>query len=402
MNKIGITGPVSIKGLSEYFDEPGEEIPDFHGAMSVTHLIKGLIKLGYDVSVYALHTDIYDKVFSGEKLKIYIGKTRLRARYRMLDLFKEEAQQITQFILDDKPDIVNAHWSYEFALGTIRSNYPHLITFRDAAFEIFKHNPDIYRAFRFLLDRKVRNSGEHFNVNSYYLQKKLSGFRKDMPIIPNPLNEEYIADLPKKHPKGPIKLLSILTGFSHRKNAKTAILAFQKLKQKLRTDITYTLFGSGFESEGDAFKWAEQNNLLDGLEFKGSINHSELMQEISKYDILFHPSLEESFGNTLIEGMSRGLPVLAGKDSGAVPWVLKHGENGILVDVTSIEAIVDGLTSLIQDVNLYENLSAKGISYAHEFSSTNIAAKYIELYEQILSANNIKTNKRLKSLDPFL
>lgn len=390
MNKIGITGPVSIKGLIEYIDAPDDEIPDFYGAMSVTNLIKGLIKLGYQVSVYALHSDIHDKVYSGDQLKVYIGKYRYKARYRMLDLFKEEAQQITQFILDDKPDIVNAHWSYEFALGTIRSNYPHLITFRDASFEILKHKPDIYRAFRFLLDRKVRNSGENFNVNSYYLQKKLNGFQKDMPIIPNPLNEEYIADMPKNHPNQAIKILSILTGFSQRKNAKTAIMAFHQLKQNLKKDITYTLFGDGFEPEGEAYNWAQQNNLLNGIEFKGSINHSELMEEISNYDILFHPSLEESFGNTLIEGMSRGLPVIAGAKSGAVPWVLNHGKNGILVDVTSIDAIVDGLTSLIENADLYEDLSRKGISYAREFSSTNIASKYIDLYEKILSRHKLK------------
>ena len=40
------------------------------------------------------------------------------------------------------------------------------------------------------------------------------------------------------------------------------------------------------------------------------------MEELKKFDILIHPSYEESFGNVLIEAMARGLLVIGGKEYG--------------------------------------------------------------------------------------
>lgn len=126
--------------------------------------------------------------------------------------------------------------------------------------------------------------------------------------------------------------------------------------------------------------------MLDGVFFHGQLPYEQLMNQLRNYDLLLHPSLEESFGMTLIEAMAQGLPVIAGKYSGAVPWVLNYGKNGILVDVASTKEIADALRMLTHDEDLYRQLSSDGIQYVwNNFSEDIIAREHLELYRRVLN-----------------
>ncbi len=388
IKKIGIAGPALINSLKEHLQGVSPEQLELGlGGTAVNNLVNGLLKNGVNVSLYTLDRTISEPVIlCGEHLTVYVGVYRPSGRQRMLDMFKQEARQIKEFILQDAPDFVNAHWSYEFALGTIWSNYPHLITFRDSATEILKLQKDPYRLIRFFLDLRVKIAGRHFSVNSLYLQKKLGSLGSKATVISNPVNETYIAKLSKKHPGSSIKIVSVLNGWNKRKNATKALLAFKQLRQHFGEDITYHIYGPGYAPGSEAEKWAIQNKCDQGVSFMGSYDHSVLMERIAQYDILLHPALEESFGNTLIEGLALGLPIVAGEKSGAVPWVLNYGKNGLLVDVTDEQAIYQALKKLVENKTLYESLSSDGISYIKKhFTSKEIAAAYLELYNKVLS-----------------
>ncbi|MGA0398192.1 MAG: glycosyltransferase, partial [Ilumatobacteraceae bacterium] len=58
---------------------------------------------------------------------------------------------------------------------------------------------------------------------------------------------------------------------------------------------------------------------------------SELAEFYSQCDLLVSPSLEESFGMTLIEAGLSGIPVVAPRNSGA-PEFIKHGWSGFICD----------------------------------------------------------------------
>ena len=94
--------------------------------------------------------------------------------------------------------------------------------------------------------------------------------------------------------------------------------------------------------------------------------------------MLVHPSLEESFGYTLIEAASVGTPVIAGRASGAVPWVLAEGESGVLVDVTNAEAIAKAMTSLISEPQMWQCLRERAfVTGKARFSTSSVAKMYV-------------------------
>jgi L-malate glycosyltransferase len=385
--KIGIASPIMLAPLKPYLSNLDDKYSRLGlGAPAVTNLVVGMLESGMDVSVFTLEkTFKTPQVFEGPNLRVYMGGYRPVHRARMLDFFNYEAQQIKSFILQDKPDIVNAHWSYEFAQGTILSKVPHLITFRDAAWEILKFQKDLYRLVRYFIDWRVKRTGKNFNVNSPYLQEILASFKPNIPILPNPIREELIEDNPKKHPRKNIKIVSIATNFDARKNMKRAIEGFQMFRNKFVGNTELHLFGFDYGAGGLAEQWAMANTVAENVIFHGNLAHHELMNKLTEFDILLHPALEESFGNTLIEGMAKGLPVIGGQKCGAVPWVLNEGKNGMLVDVTQVNAIAEALLELSNSPDYYEKLSEEGIQYVTQnFASQKVAEKYYQHYQSIL------------------
>ena len=85
------------------------------------------------------------------------------------------------------------------------------------------------------------------------------------------------------------------------------------------------------------------DGVADGIDFVGHVGRPALASLVASAWCLVHPSLEESFGNTLVEGMLLGTPVIGGRASGAVPWVLDHGRAGTLVDVMSEAEVGEAL-----------------------------------------------------------
>lgn len=66
------------------------------------------------------------------------------------------------------------------------------------------------------------------------------------------------------------------------------------------------------------------------VRFTGFLSREDLAQHYASADLFLYPSLTETFGNVVLEGMASGLPLLA-FDYAAAARYLKNGENGRLV-----------------------------------------------------------------------
>lgn len=73
--------------------------------------------------------------------------------------------------------------------------------------------------------------------------------------------------------------------------------------------------------------------------------------------MLLLPSFSEGFPNTLLEGMSAGLAVIATR-VGAVPEVVEHGRTGLLMEPGDTDTLVGHLRRLCDDPTLRAALGA--------------------------------------------
>jgi glycosyltransferase involved in cell wall biosynthesis len=87
--------------------------------------------------------------------------------------------------------------------------------------------------------------------------------------------------------------------------------------------------------------------------------------------------------------MAIGVPVLGGRGSGAIPWLLDGGKCGQLVNVASPVSIASGMRALLEDDGLRSNLAESGRQKAlDEYRLERAAARYEDV---LLNAHQEQT-----------
>jgi glycosyltransferase involved in cell wall biosynthesis len=104
-------------------------------------------------------------------------------------------------------------------------------------------------------------------------------------------------------------------------------------------------------------------------------------------DVYICPSQSEGLSNVLLEASACAVPIIATRVGGN-PEIVKHGENGFLIDVSDHNAIADFALKLIQNQNLRRTMGAKGRALVeHNFSISKMVRNYELLYTQLLAAH---------------
>jgi glycosyltransferase involved in cell wall biosynthesis len=77
-----------------------------------------------------------------------------------------------------------------------------------------------------------------------------------------------------------------------------------------------------------------------------SLPHADILKLMQAHDVLVFPSLFEGFGLVITESMSQGTPVIT-TDRTAGPDLIKHGQNGWLVEAGSTMALQAAIQDLL-------------------------------------------------------
>ena len=130
----------------------------------------------------------------------------------------------------------------------------------------------------------------------------------------------------------------------------------------------------------DATKSAAESQELP-MTFYGWRN--DIARILCASDIAVLCSDNEGIPLTLIQAAQAGLPIVS-TDVGSVSDIVKQQEGGLLVGCSSAE-LVNGLSKLIEDVNLRARYGAVGKSRAYEFfSSKSMVQAHEQLYRDLL------------------
>ncbi len=151
----------------------------------------------------------------------------------------------------------------------------------------------------------------------------------------------------------PIKLLFV-GGLSQRKGIADLFAVVEKLKNH----VELTVVGK---------KIADQCPALDAALAKHrwipSLPHFKVLELMREHDVLVFPSLFEGFGLVITEAMSQGTPVIT-TDRTAGPDLIKHGENGWLVEAGSTNALQVAVEELLHQPNIVAEVGREAMKTA--------------------------------------
>lgn len=385
---IGIVGPISTEQLKPHLSNIPSDSPAGLGGIPVNNLIIELLKRRRKLSVFSLSPDVSAEkspiILQGNNLTVYYGPFRPRARSRMIDFFKVERAFLKSMLIKVKPDIIHAHWQYEWGWAALDSGIPMLLTCHDSPIHILKANKNLYRLGRLVMGAYVLRRARNLTAVSPYTARGIGSFSsKEVDIVSN-FEPNYIFDMYKKRTiSRPVRIAMVNNGFGRGKNIEIGIKAFSLLRQKI-SEVELFLFGHDFGPNEKAETWVKQNNLTSNVHFKGYSDFNNLIKELNRMDIFLLTSIEESCPMVLLEATALGIPVIAGKKSGGIPWVLEGGAAGILVDVRSEGEVAEALWGLISDPQKYQHYSLAGRENAEKrFTAKVVVDQYESLYEKL-------------------
>jgi glycosyltransferase involved in cell wall biosynthesis len=125
--------------------------------------------------------------------------------------------------------------------------------------------------------------------------------------------------------------------------------------------------------------------LDDEVRFAGPLSREEVAVRCRHADMFVLTPYEEAFGNVFAEAIAAGLPVIA-TDIGAIPDLVRQGENGILVSPGDPSAIARAVRELGEDPARRAQIATRNRARAVSLLSWDTAAdRYLALYAELMA-----------------
>jgi len=391
--------PIDVIQLIEFF--PSIKKSDYGflqgiGGYAVTNLVRTRLEKQEKTTIITLSKKLKNKTITVKDNNNLLIVLPARLEHYTRDCYKLERALIVSELTKIHADLIHINWTYEYALAAVNVKTPKLLTVRDNTFSILKYS-QLYYLPNFFISLYNIYRYKHISVVSPYIQKFIKKIKKNTyPIVPNPLPKDLFKEkmiLKKEYSnKNTITVVGVA---SKLKNPKSSIISFAIIKKDF-PDAVLNLCGPGFELGNKTHKWAKANNFLDGVNFLGAKSHQETLKLIEESKIYLHTSKNESFGNSIAEAMLLGTPVIAGKNSGAIPWLLNQGSAGILVDVNDPKQISIAINKCFSDKMFYEKIRNGAHGRILNLSNPEIIyQKYNAIYQNIIqNTRENSTHKR--------
>lgn len=128
-------------------------------------------------------------------------------------------------------------------------------------------------------------------------------------------------------------------------------------------------------------KRVEETGLSRNFYFTGEISRGEVLGYLDKADIFVLPSIDEAFGISILEAISKKVPVVAMNHSG-VSDIIKNGVNGCLAD--NLTEFSSHLQTLIENPALRTSFAQEAIIGLSNYDWNNIYEQTYRVYTKVI------------------
>lgn len=138
------------------------------------------------------------------------------------------------------------------------------------------------------------------------------------------------------------------------------------------------IYGSINEPYKETFAVMQQQ-FPEYIRYMGIVDFRKSGQVLKDYFAMLFPTYyaSEGYPNAVVDAFAAGLPVIATRWNYNADIIREH-EDGILVDVGSVEQIVDAVEEMANNLDLYESMRKNCVERCGEYLPENAISKVIE------------------------
>jgi len=181
----------------------------------------------------------------------------------------------------------------------------------------------------------------------------------------------YYREREKLEPK-----LIVTRGLEEIYNIPCALRAFQIVKARYPQAKLKLVERGSLEQKLKSL--VEQMGLSD-VEFTGRVKYEDMPQTYQSCDISVNPTNYDIMPLSILEPFRCGLPVVS-TNAGGIPYFVKDGENGLLVNRDDHVAMAEKICYLLENPEVARRLVRNGKKTAESCSWESVKSKYASLY----------------------
>ena len=216
---------------------------------------------------------------------------------------------------------------------------------------------------------QIFKKADYVQAESNFLAEfgKRHGAKAPVEVIPNGVDvsrftqnfpAEELNKIRRQWQLRPEDKIIITTSRLVSKNAIDVLLkSIAEIKTKA-TDIKCLILGSG-KDEQELKKLRKILGLEKEIIFAGEIPQQEIPKYLKISDVFVRASRSEGMGNSFIEAMAAGVPII-GTNVGGIPDFLQDHETGLFVKVDDPKDLAEKILLLLQDDDLRQKIVRQG------------------------------------------
>jgi glycosyltransferase involved in cell wall biosynthesis len=194
------------------------------------------------------------------------------------------------------------------------------------------------------------------------------GYKGRVEVIPNGVDvKKFESNIPHTPHDGTVL---ITTSRLVKKNGIGDVIDSLK---SLPESVSFQIIGTG-PLENSLKAKVRNLKLENRVKFRGFINQNEIPKYLHEADIFIRPSLSEGMGNSFIEAMAAGLPVIATAVGGIVDFI-RDSKTGLLTIPQNPEAIAGTISFLISHQDIKETITANAAAMVKAKYDWNLIAE---------------------------
>jgi len=353
-----------------------------------------LIKEGHEVHVFCCDSDKNERIKVKEEILEGVHVHRLPYWFR-LSLFTLVWPSLLWKLPRYNFDIVHSHVSghlYVFISGLISKikGWKHVHTTHCSwtdAFRSFVLRPFVFLNDLFFNKLSFKLCDKVIAITPWEFGKlrKYGVTKKQIGLIPNGMDDVHFKVIKKNNFKKKLgikdkKLVLFFGRFNATKGPEKFVeMAKEILKE--RKDVFFLMRGP---DEGVRDKIEKMVKGVEGIKVMYETrDKKEIAEMYQASDVYVLSSYREGLPLTLFEAMAAGLPIVATPCNG-VPYEMKDGVNGFLVNYGDIEGLKRSVLKVLDDKKLSRKFGRNNKEKSKNYNWDIIARKYEGVYEEIL------------------
>ena len=314
--------------------------------------------------------------------------------YRHFTFYSLDSWRMAKFVHRLAPDVVHAHGT-EAAYGhaAVKARLPFCITAQGLFFQIIPtlgRPPTLNERFLRRGEDMVWKRTKYAIAKSEYVKSALQERYPHLEIALIPNTYEPMLDAPLAPKIG--HAVAYVGSIDERKGVRYLAEAMREVAKEI-PDVELHLVGNSPLGMAKGYEDETIRSLYETLGLRlhlhGKIPSKEVFAILDKCRVLVAPSLEEMFGNQLIEGLMRGCHCIVTEGTALAENARRFG-NSTIVPKRDSNAIYIALSETLSKSHDRELILTTRASIREYMSPQIVAKQHIALYPKLLSGGRLQ------------